>query len=84
MTDDTFLPPARLPAPVYMLTVFPPGIEAIRAPGVLGGRDVDGVDADAESPGGRDDELGRQVREGPGHRNTRGGGGGGARGRGVA
>ncbi len=67
-----------------LMTLFPPGIEAIRAPGVLGGRDVDGVDADAESPEGRDDELGRKVRQrAAGRRNTREAEGGSRKGGGV-
>lgn len=38
------------------------GVEAVRAAGVFSGGDVDGVDAHAESAGGRNDELGREVR----------------------
>lgn len=65
-------PPPPTPTPTPTLTtyvplsplfsfLFLPGFEAVRAAGVFGGRDVDGVDAHAESPCGWDDELSRQV-----------------------
>lgn len=45
-----------------MKCVSPPaGVEEIRAAGIFGGGHADGVYVDAESAGGRDDELSRKV-----------------------